>query len=128
MAKQNEIKNDVQSVFEKMQEVYRDCREQKKKLMSTIRSNKMKFPAEDIDDAATMGKMENDQMKMLNDLIDKKIKLIQIHTKLVSYTTKSDSGNKTTDEVVKLSDEELKALRDNMEAEWKREVKYDLEG
>lgn len=127
MAKK-ELKQDVQSVFEKMAEAYRDCDEQKRRIMSTLKATKKRFEAEDIDEAAVLGKMESDNLKLLDNLIDKKIKLVQMHIKIVAPTIKSaDNSAENVNPSQLLDQNMLDNLRKMAEREYRKEIKYDLD-
>lgn len=124
MGKKRNIDNSVDSLFEAMQEVYRDCDEQKRKIMSAIKTRKAAYPADDVEDEAKMGKLELDGMKLLNDIIDKKIKVIVLHSKIVGVTPEESKGVDTSK--IGLSAAEIKALTIVATEEAAKNLKYDL--
>lgn len=129
MAKKRNIEDNVQNVFEKMQEAYRDIDEQKRKLMATIRSRRQMFTddEQDVEDAVNLAKADTDNFKLLDSLIEKKIKLIQIHTKLVapSATTKSEKDGASKSKKV-LDSDMIKELRAMAKESNKKEIEYNL--
>ena len=125
MSKKRNLNNDIDSLFETMQEVYRDCDEQKRKIMNSITTRKNKWEAEDVEDESKLGNLELNAMKLLNDVIDKKVKLIVIHAKLVG--TKQDSSNSSdTGENAGLTSAEIKALTEMARGTLVKETNYDL--
>lgn len=126
MAKKREIDATEQNVFDKMQEAYRAIDEQKKKIVSTIRNRRKDFPPEDIDEAVNLAKADNDNFKLLDNLIEKQIKLIQIHTKFVAPKVKSDSTNENGITEEMLSDDAIEQLKQMAKEEYLKEIHYDL--
>jgi hypothetical protein len=125
MAKQRELQDNVENVFDKMQDAYRAISEQRRKLMSTIKTRRKEFPPTDSEEAVNLAKADNDNFKLLDNLIEKQIKLIQIHAKLVAPKVKSESGDNTASEAM-LTDDALKQLREMAKEEYMKEIHYDL--
>lgn len=127
MAKKRNIEDNVQNVFEKMQEAYRDIDEQKRKLMATIRSRRQMFTdvEQDVEDTVNLAKADTDNFKLLDNLIEKKIKLIQIHTKLVAPTIKTEKGEESKSNKM-LDSNMIKELRAMAKENNKRDIEYNL--
>ena len=125
MAKK-ELKESIQSVFDKMAEAYRDIDTQKTKILSSLKARKNAWNAEDIEDAIILAKAETDDYKLLDNLIDKKIKLIQIHSKLVTPSQKLEETVVAATQQI-LTDNVMKELRELAEEENQTEVKYSLD-
>lgn len=124
MSKKRNLHQEIDSIFESMQEVYRDCDEQKRKIMATMKVRKSTWEAEDAEEESKLGKLELDAYKLLNDLIDKKIKIIQLHSKIVN--TRSETSLDEDNDIIGLNDLEMRALAELAKSENINEISYDL--
>jgi len=129
MSKKRNLDKDINSLFDTMHEVFRDCDEQKRKISATIKTRKNKYKNEenDIEDESKLGKLELDGLKLLNDVIDKKVKLVQIYSKLVATKQESSDDDNSTGNIG-LSDVEMAALAELIKEEGDTEIKYNLKG
>ena len=110
-----------------MQEVFRDCDEQKTRIMASIKNRRDKYPSEDVQDESTMGRLELDSFKLLNDVIEKKIKLAVIHSKtVIAKQNPVGKDEKFNPEHIKLSPQEIKGLQEIAAQESQRIMNYDL--
>lgn len=130
--KKNKIEATTQSIFDKMQEVYRDCQNQKRDIIQKMETRVAEHEAEDVEDAAKLGKIENDSMKLVNDLIDKKIKLLELHRKVAVQEMKNRKAagldaDKIPIDGVALTQKEMAALRTEMKEEINKKRKYKLD-
>lgn len=125
MAKK-ELKQNIQSVFEKMAEAYRDCDDQKSKVITALKNRRNSTTPEDIEDHVDLAKAENDNFKLLDNLIDKKIKLIQLHAKLVLPVIEAKGEEIAATQQI-LSEEAMKSLRQMAEEEFRNDINYNLE-
>lgn len=132
MSKQRKLTAQLDNLFESMQEVYRDCDEQKIKILASIKNRQVKFPAGDYQEEGILGKLEIDSIKLLNDVIDKKVKILALHARIVGVKPETP----TTSEQLKkgnaiLTDDEIAALSiiaKNEQQRGKVSMTYDLNG
>lgn len=124
------LQQNIDSVFDKMEEAFRECDFQKKKVLASLQARREAFPAGDIEDAVNLGKLENDNFKLLKDINDVRIKLITQMVKLVSPTIEmKDPREKLNDkpDAPILNTDLMDELRMMAEQEAKKEIKYNLE-
>jgi sulfite reductase alpha subunit-like flavoprotein len=138
MAKRN-LKLDIDSLFDAMKEVYRDCDEQKKAILEDLNNrtqnakvkakNKPLNTPEDFQDEMELAKYINESRKVLNDVIEKKVKLISIHSKVVTSLNKpvkEKDDDKDTAELPTLSSAEIKKIKDDLIKQMEHDSTYDL--
>jgi sulfite reductase alpha subunit-like flavoprotein len=138
MAKRN-LKLDIDSLFDAMKEVYRDCDEQKKAILEDLNNrtqnakvkakNKPLNTPEDFQDEMELAKYINESRKVLNDVIEKKVKLISIHSKVVTSLNKpvkEKDDDKDTTELPTLSSAEIKKIKDDLIKQMEHDSTYDL--
>jgi hypothetical protein len=138
MAKRN-LKLDIDSLFDAMKEVYRDCDEQKKAILEDLNNrtqnakvkakNKPLNTPEDFQDEMELAKYINESRKVLNDVIEKKVKLIGIHSKVVTSLNKpvkEKDDDKDTAELPTLSSAEIKKIKDDLIKQMEHDSTYDL--
>ena len=138
MAKRN-LKLDIDSLFDAMKEVYRDCDEQKKAILEDLNNrtqnakvkakNKPLNTPEDFQDEMELAKYINESRKVLNDVIEKKVKLISIHSKVVTSLNKpvkERDDDKDTAELPTLSSAEIKKIKDDLIKQMEHDSTYDL--
>lgn len=127
------IDSNIDSLLVSIQDAFRDCSEQKKRVVSEYRARKRQFTAEGFDEMKVLSDANNANYKTINELISKKIELIKVQAKLVQMAgispkvvnnaktpTRNDlteNGKSVLDESHMLvgdtlSKEELKSLRD----------------
>ena len=125
MAKRK-LEDNSESLLEAMQEVFIDCDEQKKIITETMEKRSNLFAPTDIDELCNLGKLENDSMRLLNDILDKKTKLLQIQAKLITSKSQAVVDNDDTDDskigLSSLDINEIRLMADNR----KKENVYDL--
>jgi sulfite reductase alpha subunit-like flavoprotein len=138
MAKRN-LKLDIDSLFDAMKEVYRDCDEQKKAILEDLNNrtqnakvkakNKPLNTPEDFQDEMELAKYINESRKVLNDVIEKKVKLISIHSKVVTSLNKpvkEKDDDKDTTELPTLSSADIKKIKDDLIKQMEHDSTYDL--
>jgi sulfite reductase alpha subunit-like flavoprotein len=138
MAKRN-LKLDIDSLFDAMKEVYRDCDEQKKAILEDLNNrtqnakvkakNKPLNTPEDFQDEMELAKYINESRKVLNDVIEKKVKLISIHSKVVTSLNKpvkERDDDKDTAELPTLSSADIKKIKDDLIKQMEHDSTYDL--
>lgn len=125
MAKRN-LKLEYDSLLDAMKEAYRDCDEQKKSLLESIKKASNELNPEDYTDELELVKVLNDSRKILNDVIEKKIKLIQIHTKIVTGVKDKEINKEEVHKQPTLTQEEIKMIREDWRKEIDNNTTYDL--
>ena len=138
MAKRN-LKLDIDSLFDAMKEVYRDCDEQKKAILEDLNNrtqnakvkakNKPLNTPEDFQDEMELAKYINESRKVLNDVIEKKVKLISIHSKVVTSLNKpvkEKDDEKDTTELPTLSSADIKKIKEDLIKQMEHDSTYDL--
>lgn len=163
MAK-NKLSLEIDSIFDAMQQVFLDCDEQKKKIISEIKEIKRTHPLKQSDNSlddessdneesnakggaqigddknksnnklslATLniaGNLVSTNLRLLNDVIDKKIKLCQIHSRMIMAKQAADNkdsgeeGNKYSG----LNAHDIKKLRELAINSAKKEIDEDYD-
>lgn len=138
MAKRN-LKLDIDSLFDAMKEVYRDCDEQKKAILEDLNNrtqnakvkakNKPLNTPEDFQDEMELAKYINESRKVLNDVIEKKVKLINIHSRVVTSLNKpvkEKEDEKDTTELPTLSSADIKKIKEDLIKQMEQDNTYDL--
>jgi hypothetical protein len=138
MAKRN-LKLDIDSLFDAMKEVYRDCDEQKKAILEDLnnRTQNAKVKAkskpvntpEDFQDEMELARYVNESRKVLNDVIEKKVKLINIHSRVVTSLNKpvkEREDEKDTTELPTLSSADIKKIKEDLIKQMEQDNTYDL--
>lgn len=111
------ISEEIQSVFDLMQEGFKDCDEIKKKQLATIKHLNKIVSTEDLDieDTEKIINSINSSHKNLLSVVDKKIKLIEIHSKIIQKSLSNEvnplNGN---DFDLKLSNEDLLNIKNQV--------------
>lgn len=76
----------LQSLLNSIQDVFRDCSEQKKRAVTEY-NNRNKAYSPDVksfEQMKVLSEANNGTMKVINDLIAKKIELLKIHSRIIS--------------------------------------------
>lgn len=129
MAKNRTLKAELDSLFNAMHEAYRDCDEQKSKILATIRTKKLDIKPEDNEEKIMVANFELNGYKLINDVIDKKVKLLAIHGKLFAGRVMANKDEiSVTDQKYKhsLSAEEMDVLALLAKEQIKTNQNYDL--
>lgn len=90
------LEGTLESLLKKIDEVYRDCAEQKSKALSELRERKSRFQTFDdleVEEVTAIGNVNNNTLKVLDGVISKKIELLKIHTKIVKELNQNSPIN-----------------------------------
>jgi len=103
--KKRKIELNSTSLINLMQEIYDECQDLKQRAVKEINERKNGVEIENTSDVYQVGKVNNESLKIIDSVIDKKLSLVKLQSAIVSDTsTGSKSGG--------LSDDDKKMLRD----------------
>lgn len=134
MAKRD-LKLEYNSLFDAMQEAYRDCDEQKKAILSKIQEATSRKTASsessvhkpmDFQDDLEILRFVNDSRKLLNEVIDKKIKLITIHAKVITSSKPTEENKPEVHNLPTLTQDDIINLRKTVLDEMQKDNTYTL--
>ena len=119
--KKTKINLDKNSLQELMQEIYNDCNNIMNGARRELNERKGRAELEDNNDEYQIGKVNNETLKIIESVIDKKISLAKLQTQILS--TKSDDGNTSTDNGITEEDKNIlrelfKEKADNKNSEY----------
>lgn len=103
--KKTKINLDKNSLQELMQEIYNDCNNIMNGARRELNERKGRAELEDNNDEYQIGKVNNETLKIIESVVDKKISLAKLQTQILS--TKSDDGNTSTDSGITEEDKNI---------------------
>jgi hypothetical protein len=103
--KKTKINLDKNSLQELMQEIYNDCNNIMNGARRELNERKGRAELEDNNDEYQIGKVNNETLKIIESVVDKKISLAKLQTQILS--TKSDDGNTSTDNGITEEDKNI---------------------
>jgi hypothetical protein len=79
------IDGSMESLMNSIQEVFRDCSEQKRRSVTELKERKKRFEpqVEDFEQMKTLADANNGTLRVINDVIAKKLELIKIQARVV---------------------------------------------
>jgi hypothetical protein len=122
--KKTKITLDKDSLRELMQEIYNDCSTIQNSARKELNERKSRADIEDNNDEYQIGKVNNETLKILESMVDKKIALAKLQSTVVS-NSKSDDDSGTSGGGITEEDKEL--LRELIKKKEKdNNTEYDL--
>jgi hypothetical protein len=108
--KKQKIELNKDSLQDLMQEIYNDCVSGINNARKELNERKSRAEIEDINDEYQIGKVNNESLKLIESLIEKKLSLAKLQSQILSNSLKESEGdNKSTKS---LSEEDKETLRD----------------
>ncbi len=108
--KKQKIELNKDSLQDLMQEIYNDCVSGINNARKELNERKSRAEIEDINDEYQIGKVNNESLKLIESLIEKKLSLAKLQSQILSNSLKeSESDNKSSKS---LSEEDKETLRD----------------
>jgi len=124
--KKTKIKLDGESLEGFMQEIYNDCINVMNAARKELNERKTRADVEDISDEYQIGKVNNETLKVIDSMIDKKLSLAKLQTQLIGGKSKSDDGGSQSSGGLSESDKEtLREIFKNQQK--KNNTEYDLD-
>jgi hypothetical protein len=124
--KKTKIKLDGDSLEGFMQEIYNDCINVMNAARRELNERKTRADVEDISDEYQIGKVNNETLKVIDSMIDKKLSLAKLQTQLIGDKSKSSDGSTQTNGG--LSQEDKDTLREIFKKQQKKNnTEYDLD-
>lgn len=124
--KKTKIKLNGDSLEGFMQEIYNDCINVMNTARKELNERKTRADVEDISDEYQIGKVNNETLKVIDSMIDKKLSLAKLQTQLIGDKTKSSDGATQTNGG--LSQEDKDTLREIFKQQQKKNnTEYDLD-
>ena len=119
--KKKKIELNSESLVSLMQEIYNDCTEQRKRALTDINERKNQAELDNTTDIYQVGKVNNESLKLIDSVIDKKLSLVKLQSQLMNQNNEGDASGGF------LSDADKDLLRDIVkEQEQKNNIKYDI--
>ena len=107
--KKQKIELNKDSLQDLMQEIYNDCVSGINNARKELNERKSRAEIEDINDEYQIGKVNNESLKLIESLIEKKLSLAKLQSQILSNSLKESEGdNKSTKS---LSEEDKETLR-----------------
>jgi hypothetical protein len=103
--KKTKINLDKNSLQELMQEIYNDCNNIMNGARRELNERKSRAELEDNNDEYQIGKVNNETLKIIESVVDKKIALAKLQTQVLG--TKTDDGNTNTDNGITEEDKNI---------------------
>ncbi len=103
--KKTKINLDKNSLQELMQEIYNDCNNIMNGARRELNERKNRAELEDNNDEYQIGKVNNETLKIIESVVDKKIALAKLQTQVLG--TKTDDGNTNTDNGITEEDKNI---------------------
>lgn len=103
--KKTKINLDKNSLQELMQEIYNDCNNIMNGARRELNERKSRAELEDNNDEYQIGKVNNETLKIIESVVDKKIALAKLQTQILG--TKSDDGSTTTNNGITEEDKNI---------------------
>ena len=108
--KKQKIEHNKDSLQDLMQEIYNDCVSGINNARKELNERKSRAEIEDINDEYQIGKVNNESLKLIESLIEKKLSLAKLQSQILSNSLKeSEDDNKSTKS---LTEEDKETLRD----------------
>jgi hypothetical protein len=108
--KKQKIELNKDSLQDLMQEIYNDCVSGINNARKELNERKSRAEIEDINDEYQIGKVNNESLKLIESLIEKKLSLAKLQSQILSNSLKeSEDDNKSTKS---LTEEDKETLRD----------------
>ena len=118
--KKKKIELNSESLMSLMQEIYNDCSEQRKRALGDINERKAMAEMDNTTDIYQVGKVNNESLKLIDSVIEKKLSLVKLQSQLMTESTDENTGGF-------LSEHDKEILRDIVkENEQKNNIKYDV--
>ena len=119
--KKKKIELNSESLVSLMQEIYNDCTEQRKRALTDINERKNQAELDNTTDIYQVGKVNNESLKLIDSVIDKKLSLVKLQSQLMNQNNEGEASGGF------LSDADKDLLRDIVkEQEQKNNIKYDI--
>lgn len=120
--KRTNVKLNKDSLEDLMQEIYNECVNLKRQAVKDISERKRQADIEDTTDIYQLGKVNNESLKIVDSVIDKKLALAKLQTNFLNDSKVDVSSD------VELSDQDKDMLRDLIKKQSDdKDVNYDLD-
>ncbi len=124
--KKTKIKLNGDSLEGFMQEIYNDCINVMNAARKELNERKTRTDVEDVSDEYQIGKVNNETLKVIDSMIDKKLSLAKLQTQLIGGKAKSEDVNSNSSGGLSESDREtLREIFKNQQK--KNNTEYDLD-
>tara|TARA_Y100001937_G_scaffold119336_1_gene174866 strand:- start:93 stop:467 length:375 start_codon:yes stop_codon:yes gene_type:complete len=120
--KKTSVKLNKDSLEGLMQEIYNECVTLKNQAVKDISERKRQAEIEDTADIYQLGKVNNESLKIVDSVIDKKLALAKLQTNFLNDTKVDVSSD------VELSDQDKDMLRDLIKKQTDdKDINYDVD-
>jgi len=107
--KKNKVELNKDSLVDLMQEIYNDCNNQVRRALNDLAERKNRNgEIEHVNDEYSLGKVNNESLKIINDAIEKKLTLAKLQSQILTGSANESKNDKQGS----LSDDDKKLLRD----------------
>jgi len=108
--KKQKIELNKESLQDLMQEIYNDCVSGINNARKELNERKSRAEIEDVNDEYQIGKVNNESLKLIESLIEKKLSLAKLQSQILANSFKDNEGDNKSSK--SLSEEDKETLRE----------------